>query len=162
TFTNTSEGNAAFNEFTATGGSLPSDGMVGVEAVTTIIPAPGNTEMAMSSTTRYDANGLPVSGNTQIHDGGTEVMSVSHTFDVDGNEDLAQRTYTYTLTPRDENDVALLQHLFPEDGPFEIDQTYSVTMSESEMQALRVTATEAGGLGLLSDEARSADGPEAN
>src|SRR5690606_33770690 len=123
---------------------------------------PGNTEMAMSSTTRYDANGLPVSGNTQIHDGGTEVMSVSHTFDVDGNEDLAQRTYTYTLTPRDENDVALLQHLFPEDGPFEIDQTYSVTMSESEMQALRVTATEAGGLGLLSDETRRADGPEAN
>lgn len=162
TFANTPEGRAAFNEFTATGGTLPSDGMLGVEAVTTIVPAPGDSEMAMSSTTQYGANGLPVSGSTQIHEDGTEVVSISHTYDVNGNEDPAQRTYTYSITPRNELDVALLQHMFPDDGPFEIGETYSVTLSESEVQALWANATEAGGPDLLPDEARNADDPEAN
>lgn len=162
TFANTPQGHAAFNEFTATGGTLPSDGMPGVEAVTTIVPAPGNPDMAMSSTTQYGANGLPVSGSTQIHESGKEVVSVSHAYDVDGNEDPAQRTYTYSLTPRNEDDVAMLQYMFPEDGPFEIGETYSLTLSEAEVQALRTNATEGRGLDLVPDGARNADDPEAN
>lgn len=161
TFTNTSEGHAAFNEFTATGGTLPSDGMRGVESVTTIIPSPYDRDMAMSTTTQYGANGLPVSGSTQIHEDGKEVMAVSQVYDIDGNEDPSQRTYTYSVTPSNEGDVALLQHLFPEDGPFEIGETYSVTLNESEVQALRSNAT-TGGLDLVPEGAKDADDPEAN
>lgn len=160
TFANTPEGRAAFDEF-SNGGTLPDD-MSAVESVAITEPAPRNPEMSMTTTTQYGENGLPISGATEVYDDGATVMSVAHAYDANGNEIIDQRTYTYAVTPQDVDDVALLEHIFPDDGPFEIGKTYTATLSESDMQELRTSEIGRFRSDLITDDIAGEDGAQGN
>lgn len=148
TFADTPAGHAAMRSFLITG-QLPPD-MVGVTRVSTTGQTPGNADRSMTTTTYYGDTGLPTSSRTSVYDDGVEVATISSTYDAAGSEITEQRTYTFPITPANDEDAAKLNVLFgygPNDGPFRVGETTTITLTEAQMSNLEGDAVPVAGGG---------------
>lgn len=160
----TPEGKAAYSDFVANG-NLPTDNGTGISGVQTI------EKLDYSSQTKLDAKLGPIgisidgaknTGNSvvttepdgsitrtvQLQYSGNVPMTLSQKFDADGNEQMDQRTYSYTLKA-DDNTAQMINVAQTGDmnsaknGPVKSGQTVTITYTEAQMKELMGDAQKA-------------------